>query len=311
VLHADRPLLALTLRLGSALGIASLLALVKLAGESGVALPEIMFWRQAVSAPLILAWLVATGGLGRLKTNRLGSHARRAGIGMFNMVFNFGAAILLPLAVSTTLGFTTPLFAVILAALVMREKVGAWRWIAVGLGFLGVVVIAQPGGGETVSAMGVAAGLIAAFLIAVIYYQIRDLGRTEEPISSVFWFATFGSAMAAVALPFVMTSHTGHQWLLLASIGVVGTFAQMLLAASLRYASVASIVAIDYTALIWATLYGWAIWRHVPPAATWLGAPLIVAAGLTIVWRERKCSLYSFQSFVFPFRLFFYISNNT
>lgn len=287
MLHAHRPLFALTLRVASALLFATLLMLVKLAGESGVALPEIMFWRQAVSVPIILGWLWSTGGLARLRTRRLGSHARRAGIGMFNMIFNFGAAILLPLAESTTLGFTTPIFAVLLAATVMREPVGPWRWAAVALGFAGVLIIAQPGGAP-ISPLGTAAGLIAAFFIAVINYQIRDLGKTEEPISIVFYFAAFGAPMAALALPFVMTAHTPQQWLLLAGIGTVGTFAQLLLAASLRYGSVASIIVMDYTALIWATLYGWLIWDRIPPTATWLGAPLIVAAGLTIAWRERR-----------------------
>lgn len=286
--HSEQRIVyALVLRVAAAMALASLLALVKYAGESGIALPEIMFWRQAVSVPLLLGWLAATGGLHRLRTRRLGSHARRAAVGMTNMVFNFGAAILLPLAESTTLGFTTPLFAVVLAALVMREHIGPWRWLAVALGFLGVLVIAQPGG-EPVAPLGLAAGLTAAFLIAVINFQIRDLGRTEEPVSIVFWFAAFGAPMAAIALPFYMTAHTPWQWLVLAAIGTLGTFAQLLLSASLRHGAVSRIVVMDYTALIWATLWGWLVWDRLPPAATWLGAPLIVAAGLTIAWREHR-----------------------
>lgn len=266
--------------------LSTLLALVKYAGESGVALPEIMFWRQAVAVPMLLGWLAATGGLHRLRTRRLGSHARRAGIGMTNMVFNFGAAILLLPTESTVLGFTTPLFAVVLAALVMRERVGPWRWTAVVVGFAGVLVIAQPSG-EHMPVLGTACGLIAAFFIAVINYQIRDLGRTEEPISVVFWFATFGTAMTAVVLPFFITAHTPWQWLVLMGIGTIGTIGQLLLTASLRYGAVATLVAMDYTALIWATLFGWLIWNRLPPATTWLGAPLIVAAGLIIFTRER------------------------
>lgn len=287
MLHVHRPYFALSLRVASALLFATMIMLVKLAGESGVALPEVMFWRQAVSVPLILGWLWWSGGLSRLRTKRLGSHARRAAMGMFCMVFNFGAAIVLPLAESTTLSFTTPLFAVILAALVWREPIGPWRWTAVALGFVGVLIIAQPGG-HPISLWGTAAGLIAAFLIAVINYQIRDLGRTEEPITTVFYFAAFGAPMAALALPFVMTAHDTRQWLLLIALGAVGTAAQILLATSLRYGSVASIIVMDYTALIWATFYGWTIWDRFPPTATWLGAPLIVAAGLTIAWRERR-----------------------
>jgi drug/metabolite transporter (DMT)-like permease len=285
--HPQRPILALGLRICAAVMFATLLMLVKYAGESGVALPEIMFWRQAVTIPVLLGWLLMTGGLHRLRTRRIGSHARRAGIGMTNMVFNFGATILLPLAEATVLGFTTPLFAVVLAALVLREHIGPYRWLAVGLGFLGVLIIAQPGVAP-ISTLGTTLGLLAAFFIAVINYQIRDLGRTEDPISIAFYFAAFGAPLAALALPFFATSHSGEQWLVLMGIGLTGTIAQVLLAASLRYGAVASVIVMDYTALIWATLYGWLIWDRLPTQSTWLGAPLIVAAGLVIAWREHR-----------------------
>lgn len=268
---------------------ATMSMLIKYAGESGIALPEIMFWRQAVTVPALLGYLALTGGLYRLRTERLGSHLRRAVIGMIGMVFTFGAVILLPLAEATTLSFTVPLFAVLLAALVLREHVGPWRWSAVVLGFGGILVIAQPGQGQ-ISPAGAAVALASALLVTVVNYQLRDLGRTEEPIRSVFYFAAFGAPMAGLALPFFVTGHDGAQWLLLMGIGTAGMLGQLLMAASLRHGAVASVVVMDYTALIWATLYGWLIWDHVPPATTWLGAPLIVAAGLLIAWREHRLS---------------------
>ena len=283
----QRPLFALGIRLISAFLFATLLMLVKYAGESGVALPEIMFWRQAVSVPVLLGYFALTGQLHRLRTKRVGSHARRAAMGMFNMIFNFGATILLPLAEATVLGFTTPLFAVVMAAVIWREHIGRYRWTAVALGFVGVLVIAQPGGAP-ISTLGAAMGLTAAFFIAVINYQIRDLSRTEEPITIIFYFAAFGAPMAGLFLPFYMTAHSLEQWLVLLAIGAIGALAQFMLAASLRYGAVASVIVMDYTMLIWATLYGWAFWDHLPPAATWFGAPLIVAAGLVIVWREHR-----------------------
>lgn len=283
----QRPFLALGLRILSALFFATLLMLVKYAGESGVALPEIMFWRQAVALPILLGYLALSGGLHRLRTQRLGGHGKRAAMGMTNMIFNFGATILLPLAEATVLGFTSPIFAVVIAALFLRERVGLYRWVAVALGFLGVLVIAQPGGAP-ISTMGTVAGLLAAFFIVVINYHIRDLGRTEDPIATAFYFAAFGAPMAAIALPFFITAHTTEQWLVLMAIGTVGGLAQWLLAASLRYGAVATVIIMDYSSLIWATLYGWTIWDQLPPATTWLGAPLIVAAGLLIAWREHK-----------------------
>ena len=288
--RADRPLFALALRLAGTVLIATLFMLVKLAGESGVALPEIMFWRQAVSIPLLLAWLATRGELGTLRTRRLGTHGRRATIGTAGMVCNFGAAVLLPLPEATTLGFTTPLFAVILGALVMREKVGRWRWAAVLVGFAGVLVIAQPGH-EFVSPLGAAAGLGAGLMVALVSFQIRDLGRTEAPAAIVFYFALFGALIMLPFLPFTMTGHTGRQWLILIAMGTAGTIGQLLITAALRHGAVVSVVVMDYTSLIWALLFGWAIWGQLPGSATWLGAPLIVAAGLIVLWRERRLAL--------------------
>lgn len=260
--------------------------LVKLAGESGVALPEVMFWRQAVTIPVLLAWLTLSRQMDTLRTKRIGAHARRAGVGMFGMVCNFGAATLLPLAEATTLGFTTPLFAVIIGALVLRETVGPWRWAAVILGFAGVLVIAQPGH-QIVSPLGAAAGLGSGLMVAIISYQIRDLGRTEAPTATVFYFALFGSLIMAPFQPFVMTDHTPYQWATLIGVGLVGTLGQLLITSALRHGPVASVIVMDYSSLIWALLFGWAVWDQLPVAATWLGAPLIVTAGLIVLWRER------------------------
>ena len=106
-----RPLLALVLRTGAAVMIATMFMLGKFAGEHHVALPEIMFWRQFVSLPLLLGWLIWHRGLARLRTTRLKSHFLRAFTGMTGMAFNFAAALLLHLSESTTLNFTAPLFA--------------------------------------------------------------------------------------------------------------------------------------------------------------------------------------------------------
>lgn len=284
--HHDRPVLALALRLTAAVMMATLTMLVKYASDIGIALPEIMFWRQAVTVPVVILGLWATSSLGRLRTNRFRSHGLRALTGMCGMLCGFGAATLLPLAEATTLSFTTPLFAVILTALILRNYVGPWRWLSVLCGFIGVIIIAQPGHG-TIPLFGALVGLTGAFLVAIISFQLRDLGRTEEPIQITFWFAAFGAPLMGVFLPFFMTAHTPWQWMVLMAVGLVGTAAQFLLSASLRYGAVVSVLIMDYTALIWSTLYGWLIWDRLPPAAMWIGAPLIIMAGTIIVWRER------------------------
>lgn len=282
----QKPLYALGLRLMAAMVLTTLMMTVKLTADTGVAFPEILFWRQVPSIIMIFGWLALRGEIDRLKTQRLPAHARRAMMGMTGMFFTFGAPVLLPLAVATTLGFTTPVFAVILSALLLREKVGPVRWLAVALGFAGVVVITQPGN-FVLPPLGAAVGLGAGLMVALISIQVRDLGRTEEPLSIVFWFAALSAPVLALGLPFYASSHTPWQWFLLLGSGVLGLVGQLLLTAALRYGQVASVVVMDYSSLIWATLYGWLIWDELPPGSTWLGAPLVIAAGAVIAWREH------------------------
>ena len=138
--------------------LATLMAVVKLAVESGVAFPEVLFWRQVPTVFLIGGWLATRGQLGRLRTKRLPIHFRRAMLGMTGMIFTFGAPVLLPLTEATTLGFTTPIFAVILSALLLKERVGPVRWLAVALGFAGVLIITHPGHSD-IPVLGAAVGL--------------------------------------------------------------------------------------------------------------------------------------------------------
>ncbi len=280
---------AIALRLAAMAMLSTMFMLAKLAGEAGVAVPELIFWRQAMSLPLIAGVLLATGRIHLLRTNRMASHAKRATTGTVGLCCNLSAATLLPLPVATTLGFTTPLFAVLITALVLREMVGKWRWTAVVLGFVGVLVISRPGDAP-VPALGLAAGLGAGVIVAIVSFQIRDLARTEAPIACVFWFAFYGSLFTAILLPFYAQPHGAREWLLLGAIGLSGALAQFLITAALRFGQVATVVVMDYTALIWSTLYGWVIWDHLPAATMWLGAPLIVVAGLIITSREHFLS---------------------
>ncbi|HQN53622.1 MAG TPA: DMT family transporter [Novosphingobium sp.] len=283
----QRPFLALGLRLAAVLVLSTLVMLVKLTAESGVALPEILFWRQVPAIGLILGWLALRGQVHRLKTNRAMVHMRRTALGLTGMGFTFGAPLLLPLAESTVLGFTTPIFAVILSALVLKERVGLVRWLAVALGFAGVLIITQPGSSH-LPPFGAFVGIMAGLMVAIISIQVRDLGRTDESISIVFWFALFSAPILGALLPFFYTPHSLHQWVLLISCGVVGCIGQILLTASLRFGQVASVIVMDYTSLAWATLHGWMLWDELPPASTWLGAPAIIAAGAVIAWREHQ-----------------------
>ncbi len=282
----DRPMYALFLRFVATILFSIMLLLVKLTGERDIALSETLFWRQALPTVLIFGWLAARGQLGRLKTKRPWIHARRALIGGTGMFLTLGVVRVLPLAEATVLGFTTPMFAVILAAVLLKEKVGLWRWMAVTVGLLGVLIIAGPDTAN-LPLFGVAVGIGAAFMVALVTIQVRDLGRTEEPLSVVFYFSAFSAPVLALFLFETGVSHDPIGWLMLGGIGLSGLFAQITMTASLRYGSVSSVIVVDYVQLAWATCWGWLIFDHLPPASTWVGAPIIIGASLLIIWRER------------------------
>lgn len=281
-------MLAIGLRLITAVVFATMGMLVKLGGERGVHLVEMLFWRQFITFALIAGGLVLFGKLATLRTNRIKSHAARAALGGFCMFFVYGAVLLLPLAEATTLSYTAPFFAVVIAVTMFGEKVGLYRSASVLIGFCGVVVIMQPGSmGDEITAFGVFVALAAAAMVAMISFQIQDLNKTESPWSIIFWFTAISTPVFLMLMPFFASWHDPQTWAIIVAMALCGALAQILLTSSLRFGSAGVILLIDYTSLLWATWYGYAIFDRAPSTTLWLGAPLIVGAGLMIAWRER------------------------
>jgi drug/metabolite transporter (DMT)-like permease len=262
-------------------------ACIKWAETRGAGLAELLFFRQAGSIPLVLAWVLAGPGLASLRTSRLPAHALRCFIGLSSMACMFATIMLLPLAESTTLQFTVPIFATILGAVLLRERTGIHRWSAVMLGFIGVVIVAQPGSGH-IPLIGAMIGLAAALLNATVSILVRTIGKTEPPATIVFYFATLSMIPLLPAFLWTMQPHDIGTSALLIATGLVGGVGQLAMTTSLKLAPVSVVVPMDYAALLWATLYGWLLFDAWPGSATWLGAPVIIASGLYIVWREQR-----------------------
>lgn len=286
----ERRSYALALRLLAISAFAVMGALVKLLSDRGVSLPEVVFWRQAMALPIIMLVLWYGPGLGSVRTSRFGAHAKRTVIGLTCIGMSFGSIVTLPLAESTTLGFAVPIFATLLGLIVFQEKVGARRMAAVLMGFVGVLIVAQPSTTQ-LDPVGTAYGLTAALLIALVSFHIRDLGRTEAPTTTVFWFTMLSTLIMVGFLPFFWQSHDITTWLMMLAMGSLGGAAQFGMVTSLRYAPVSVVVGMDYIALIWAAFFGWLIWNQIPTLTTWLGAAVIIASGLYIALREHKLAI--------------------
>ena len=291
-MHANRPdrlIPAIAFRLVSVVAFATMGALIKFAEVRGAKLVELLFFRQALAIPVVFAAVIAGPGLQTLKTGRLSAHVLRTVIGLSSMSCMFLTIMLLPLAEATTLQFTVPIFATILGALVLREPTGWHRWGAVIMGFFGVVIVAQPGSGH-IPLIGALTGLSAALLSATVSILLRHIGKTERATTTVFYFSLL--SLVPLAPLFVMTAqpHDAWTWMLLVLIGLAGGIGQIAMTSSLALAPVAVVVPMDYSGLIWATLYGYLLFGALPTPMTWAGAPIIIASGLYIVWREHRRS---------------------
>lgn len=285
-----RPIAGIVTRLVAVAALGLMFALVKLAAGRGVNIVESAFYRHAFALPLVLSWVGVSAGFASLRTQRMAAHTARAAVGLTAMVLNFLGMIILPLTEATVIGFTTPVFATMLAALLLREPTGRYRWGAVIVGLVGVVVVVQPGaidlgGGQ--HSVGTIIALAGALATASVTILIRQLGATEQAATTVFWFTALSLVPLSLLMLFFGQAHDPETWALLVGIGLTGGLAQLCLTAALRFAPVAVVLPMDYTGLLWATLFGWLLFGALPLDTTLVGAPLIILSGLIILWREQ------------------------
>lgn len=219
-------------------------------------------------------------------TKRPGLHVVRALLLVGVTALLIGGLAYLPLADATALTFVTPLIVTVLSAVVMREKIESHQRAAVGIGFLGVLIIVRPGGELMHWASFLVLGM--AFCFAGYHLTTRILNRTEMPVTTLFYTATVGSIVSSVWLPFVWQWPTPMGWALMLLLGTLGGGGHYLLILAFRYVSPAIAAPFMYIQLVFATALGWAIFDYVPNAWTVVGATFIVAGGLWSWWRERR-----------------------
>jgi drug/metabolite transporter (DMT)-like permease len=282
----ERPMLGIALRLGAMVVLAIMFTFVKLAGQAGVHVIESLFWRQLTGLPVVIMWLWWNNDLHKVKTKQPMAHALRMLIGLTAMLMNFLAMTMLPLAQATTIGFASPIFATLLAAVLLKEATGRYRWGAVLLGFAGILIAIRPGSND-ISAAGAIIAICGAILTAGVAIQLRRMARGENTGAIVFWFSLSSLFPLGIAMLLYGKAHDGNTWSLIAGLSISGAIAQILLTSSLRHAPVAAILTMDYSALIWSIFLGYWAFDDIPGHNIWFGAPIIIGAGLLIAWREH------------------------
>ena len=258
-------------------------AMAKWLGHAGFQAFQIVFFRYlfGLLPVLVFVWY---SGLGSLRTGRPLAHGLRALL-MFSALSLFFASLrAMPLAEAIAITFTAPLFVTALSGPILQEPVGPRRWAAVLVGFMGALVVLRPGT-EAFRPEGLIL-LGSALCFALAMLLTRLMARTETN-TAMLAYSTLGAGIAC--LPFLgfvwQPPEAGHFWLFLA-LGILGGIGANFMISAYRHAPAAVIAPLDYTALLWTALLGWILFQDRPDALVWLGAAIIVAAGLYITRRE-------------------------
>lgn len=269
-----------------AIGLLSLMDALAKALSARYPIFELVFFRAALSLPVLLPFLLREGGIRALRSRRPLLQLGRAVAGVTAVTLFFYAVALMPLADAVILGFSAPLMVTALSVPLLREPVGPRRWIAVLIGFIGVAVTVQPGSGlfSPIALLPLGAALAYAF-IAIF---TRQLTASDGNASIVFWTAIAAMVAGGLSLPFDGVWPALSDWPLLALLGLLGALGQLAMTQAFRLAPVSVIAPFEYSGILWAVGLGWLWFGELPPGSAYAGAAIIAASGLYILRRETR-----------------------
>jgi drug/metabolite transporter (DMT)-like permease len=272
--------------LAGLLGMSVMDACAKFLGE-GYAISQIILIRNGVGALVVLLFVLAAGkGLAPLRAHHIGLLALRTIFGLAAGFLFFTGLRYLPLADAFAIAFTAPLFITALSAPLLGEQVGFRRWGAVLVGFIGVLIVIQPGTSSFRMEALLPLGAALAYALTMLVSRRLTWDMTTSAI--MFW-PSLGAALAAlVFMPFQWQTPTPFDLGIFIFMGLIGTAGMALIVQGYRFAPASVIAPFDYSALLWAILLGWLIWGDLPGPEVWLGAAILISSGLYILHRETR-----------------------
>jgi drug/metabolite transporter (DMT)-like permease len=292
------PLRGITLKVVSVCFFVVMAALLKATGT--IPAGELVFFRCFFAILPVVAWLLWRGQLrSALHTKRPFGHIVRALVGATSMGLGFFALTRLPLPEATAIGYAAPLLIVVFSAILLKERVHLFRWTAVSVGLVGVVIILWPRltlftSGQPLDnseAIGAIAAFAGAIVTAFALMQVRNLTRTERTESIVLYFFISASLMSLLTIPFGWAMPTPEQAVLLIGAGFAGGFGQLLMTSSYRYADMSVIAPFEYVSLLLTLVIGFAVFGDVPTLSMVFGAIIIVLSGIAVILREHYLGL--------------------
>jgi drug/metabolite transporter (DMT)-like permease len=292
-LTSHRPGLAIALKLSALFLFTVLSALIKSTSDA-VPPGQAVFFRSFFAIPIILVWLASRGQLRQgLIPQSVKGHVLRGIFGTTAMGLTFTGLGLLPLPEVTAIGFAAPIFTVILAAVMLGERIRLIRVTAVGIGLVGVTIMLWPRlsglqGLEDGAALGAIIVLVATLMRSLVQIHVRRMVETEHTAAIVFYFSLTASVLALTTLPFGWTMPDPWVFAALIGAGVVGGVAQILVTSSYRFAGPSMLAPYDYASMIFAVFIGYVWFGELPTVAILAGAALVIAGGVLVIWREHQ-----------------------
>jgi drug/metabolite transporter (DMT)-like permease len=292
------PVASILMKLGSVAVFVIMQAIIKGLSDR-IPTGEAVFFRSAFACPVIVVWLawrheLATG----FRTNDPLGHFWRGLAGTMAMGLSFAGLGLLPLFEVQAIGYAAPLLVVIFAAMFLGEQVRAFRLGTVALGLTGVLVILSPrmtafgdGGLDDRESLGAALVLMSAICAALAQVFVRKLVHTETTSSIVFWFSVTAACLSLVTVPFGGVTPTPGEAALLVTAGLLGGVGQILLTSAYRGADASVVAPFDYSSILLALGIGFFVFGEVPTGQMLAGAGIVMAAGVLVIWRERRLGL--------------------
>ncbi|MBY6122208.1 DMT family transporter [Mameliella alba] len=289
------PLRGIALKLTSVVLFTIMASLIK-ASSAHVPTGEAVFFRSFFAMPVIVAWLAMRGDLKTgLKAKKPVLHVWRGLIGVTAMGCGFAALGLLPLPEVTALGFAAPMLTVLLAALLLGERLRLFRLSAVVLGLVGVCIVLWPrltlDSVDDAAMLGVALVLASAVMRALAQIQIRRMVAVEETSAIVFYFSLTATGFSLLTLPFGWVVPDAHVLAMLVGAGLIGGVAQIFITSAYRFAGAAVVAPFDYASILFAILFGYVFFDEVPTVMVLIGSAIVIAAGGIIIWRERQLGI--------------------
>ncbi len=247
---------------------------------------QILFVRSAVIVASLACILFFRNGTAAFRTARPLDHAKRVTFNLLAFLSYYYALTRIDLAQATAIALSSPLFAIGLSGILLKERAGAKQFAVAGFGFVGVILVIQPVS-DSVDWIGTAAALFAALMFAMLFVQTRKMTTTETTGLMVFYAGATFFCLTGLIMPSQWVTPVGFDWVLLFGLAAVSLIAQLCIVQASQFAPIHVIAPFEYVTILWALFLGWYFFAEVPTALMLVGAAVVIACGLAIIRIEH------------------------